>query len=132
MKKISIYFIIVALVAVWIGYMMGSNDAENRILKSAGMHMMPNGEVMSNNAATMSMGDMMSSMNAELVGKSGDAFDQSFLEQMIVHHQGAVEMAELAIKNAKHQEIIDLAHAIISAQNKEIGDMKSWQSAWYK
>jgi uncharacterized protein (DUF305 family) len=95
-------------------------------------HMMPNGEMMSNGMGSMSMADMMTSMNAELQGKSGDAFDQAFLSEMIVHHQGAVEMAKLALTNAKHQEIKDLAKAIIAAQNKEIGDMQSWAKAWYQ
>jgi len=78
----------------------------------------------------MSMSEMMSSMNAELEGKTGDAFDQAFLAEMIVHHQGAVEMAELALTNAKHQEIKDLANAIISAQNTEIAQMMEWQKSW--
>jgi uncharacterized protein (DUF305 family) len=74
---------------------------------------------------------MMASMNAALAGKTGDAFDQAFLSEMIVHHEGAVEMARLALTNAKHQEIKDLATAIIAAQNKEIDQMKAWQTAWY-
>lgn len=95
-------------------------------------HMMPNGEMMSNGTESMSMADMMQSMNAELQGKTGDAFDQVFLSEMVVHHEGAVEMAQLALTNAKHQEIKDLAKAIIAAQNKEIADMKGWMKAWYQ
>lgn len=94
-------------------------------------HMMPNGEMMSNGTESMSMADMMHSMNAELQGKTGDTFDQAFLSEMIIHHEGAVEMAQLALTNAKHQEIKDLAKAIIAAQNKEIADMKGWMKAWY-
>jgi uncharacterized protein (DUF305 family) len=79
----------------------------------------------------MSMSDMMTSMNAALQGKTGDAFDKEFLSEMIVHHEGAVAMAELALKNAKHQEIKDLSSGIIAAQNKEIGEMKAWGKSWY-
>jgi len=50
---------------------------------------------------------------------------------MILHHQGAVAMAEAALKNAKHQEIKDLAKAIITAQNAEIQRMQEWQASWY-
>ena len=50
---------------------------------------------------------------------------------MIVHHEGAVEMANLALTSAKHQEIKDLAKAIISAQNTEIASMKGWLKTWY-
>lgn len=31
-----------------------------------------------------------------LVGKTGDEFDQAFTSEMIEHHQGAIEMADLA------------------------------------
>ena len=60
----------------------------------------------------------------------GDAYDKAFIEGMIIHHEGAVEMAELALTSAKRQEIKDMAHDIITAQNKEIGDMKNWQREW--
>lgn len=60
----------------------------------------------------------------------GDAYDKAFIEGMIIHHEGAVEMAELALISAKRQEIKDMAHDIITAQNKEIGDMKNWQREW--
>lgn len=50
---------------------------------------------------------------------------------MIVHHEGAVQMAELALTNAKHQEIKNLANEIIKAQKMEIAEMKAWQKSWY-
>jgi uncharacterized protein (DUF305 family) len=61
---------------------------------------------------------------------NGEDYDRMFLANMIAHHQGAVDMANLALTNAKHQEIKDMANAIIAAQTKEIGDMQSWQQAW--
>ncbi len=74
----------------------------------------------------------MDSMMSELQSKTGDEFDETFLTQMTIHHQGAVRMADQALKNAKHQEIKDLSKAIISAQNKEIASMKEWKEKWYK
>ena len=49
---------------------------------------------------------------------------------MILHHQQAVDMSKYADTNAKHQEVKDLARAVITAQEKEIADMKSWQQKW--
>ncbi|QQS19114.1 DUF305 domain-containing protein [Candidatus Saccharibacteria bacterium] len=60
----------------------------------------------------------------------GEDYDRMFLANMIAHHQGAVDMAKLALTNAKHQEIKDMANNIITAQTKEIGEMQSWQTAW--
>src|SRR4051812_4477276 len=59
---------------------------------------------------------MMIDMTTGLQGRTGDDFDVNFLNEMIVHHQGAVEMANLALKNAKHPEIIELSNKIIEAQ----------------
>ncbi len=81
--------------------------------------------------APMSMQHTMDSMNMSLQGKTGDDFDRAFLSEMIVHHEGAVDMAEAAKANAKHQEIKDLADAIIQAQTTEIAQMHQWMSAWY-
>lgn len=61
---------------------------------------------------------------------TGEDYDRMFLANMITHHQGAVDMANLALSNAKHQEVKDLATAIVNAQTKEIGDMSSWQKSW--
>lgn len=73
-----------------------------------------------------SMDDMMDSMQ----GKTGDAFDQAFIDAMIVHHEGAVQMAEQAKLSAKHQEIKDMSDAIINAQTTEINQMRMWQEDW--
>lgn len=80
---------------------------------------------------SMGMQVEMDGMMQALDGKTGDAFDEAFLKEMVVHHQGAVAMAEAALKSAKHQEIKDLAQAIISAQNSEIREMQNWQASWY-
>jgi uncharacterized protein (DUF305 family) len=72
----------------------------------------------------------MDQMTEHLKGKSGDDFDKVFLNKMIMHHQGAVDMANLAKTNAKHQEIKDMASDIINAQTKEINQMQSWQTSW--
>ena len=72
----------------------------------------------------------MDAMTEALKNKSGDDFDKAFIALMIEHHEGAVSMAELALKQAGHQEIKDLAKAIVEAQNKEIKDMKGWYQGW--
>ncbi len=73
----------------------------------------------------------MESMTGGLKGKVSDDFDKAFLAEMIVHHEGAIDMAEAALQNAKHEEIKTMANAIISAQTSEIVQMKEWLSNWY-
>lgn len=76
------------------------------------------------------MGMSMTDMSAMLEGKTGDAFDKAFIEGMIPHHQGAIDMAEAALRDAKHDEIINMARAIINAQQAEIEQMQGWYDAW--
>lgn len=60
-----------------------------------------------------------------------DQLDPSFMTWMIVHHQGAIEMARLAEERAAHQEVKDLAAGIIASQSAEIETMQGWLADWY-
>jgi uncharacterized protein (DUF305 family) len=79
---------------------------------------------------SMNMEHAMMSMSDGLEGKEGDAFDRAFVTQMILHHEGAVEMAEMALEHAQREEVKALSREIIKAQTTEIQLMHSWQQAW--
>ncbi len=87
------------------------------------------GEMMMDHSS-MGMENTNAGMMNELNGKTGEAFDKAFLEQMIMHHQSALNMAAPGKTNAQHQEVKDLITAIIAAQTKEIQQMKQWQKDW--
>ena len=72
----------------------------------------------------------MSEMTASLKNKQGDDYDKAFISHMIEHHEGALDMAKLSDSRAKHDEIKQLSRDIITAQEKEISEMKQWQSRW--
>lgn len=57
--------------------------------------------------------------------------DKHFIEQMIPHHEGAIDMAKLALEKSKRTEIKTLASAIIASQTKEIEDMTIWYKTWF-
>jgi len=56
--------------------------------------------------------------------------DVTFAQQMIPHHEQAVEMAELASTRAESQEVKDLAAVIEAAQAPEIETMTGWLDSW--
>ncbi|EGD42859.1 DUF305 domain-containing protein [Nocardioides sp. NPDC057772] len=56
--------------------------------------------------------------------------DVTFAQQMIPHHQQAIEMAELAETRAESQEVKDLAADIEAAQGPEIETMTGWLESW--
>ena len=129
MKKESILYGIIGLLAGAIiagfGATYAVNNEHEGMMRTMGMHSKTTSQGMMDNQS-MSMDDM----TGMLKGKTGDDFDKAFIEQMIVHHQGAIDMANLAKQNAKHGEIKKLAGDIITAQTKEINEMTSWQQQW--
>lgn len=127
-NSVLVFSIIFLIIGVFVGWLICSNK-EARTAIPTGTHMMGSGEMMNNNG--MGMNGAMDSMMVGLQGKIGDTFDKAFIEEMIMHHEGAVAMAEAALKNAKHPEIKTMANAIISAQTSEINQMKVWLKDWY-
>ena len=59
-------------------------------------------------------------MMRDLSQLSGAALDRRFLEDMIQHHMGALMMARSVRPYIEHQEVTDLAAAIMSTQTAEI------------
>ncbi|BAY35475.1 hypothetical protein NIES2107_73870 (plasmid) [Nostoc carneum NIES-2107] len=75
-------------------------------------------------------GTMNHNMTMDL-GSADDNYDLRFIDAMIPHHQGAVEMAKQAQQKSKRSEIKKLASEIISSQDQEIAQLKQWRTAWY-
>lgn len=66
------------------------------------------------------------------LGSADAQFDLRFMNAMIAHHQGAITMAQDALKKSKRPEIKQLSQEIIRSQQAEIDQMKQWQQAWYQ
>jgi uncharacterized protein (DUF305 family) len=58
--------------------------------------------------------------------------DVTFAQSMIVHHQQAIHMAEMASDRAASSQVKDLAAKIKAAQQPEIDTMTGWLTAWGK
>ncbi|MCX6788175.1 MAG: DUF305 domain-containing protein [Candidatus Kaiserbacteria bacterium] len=78
-----------------------------------------------------SMHEAMDGMTSSLAGKTGDALDKAFLNEMIVHHEGAIEMAQTLLQSTKRPELQKLGNDIITAQTQEIQMMNGWRTAWF-
>jgi uncharacterized protein (DUF305 family) len=62
---------------------------------------------------------------------SADFVARHFIEEMIPHHEDAVVMADLALTQAEHAELRELAVAIKQVQTDEIALMRDWYLAWF-
>ncbi len=58
--------------------------------------------------------------------------DLQFIDTMIVHHQGALDMAKLVEARASREELRKFGAAIIADQDREITQMKRWRDDWFK
>lgn len=67
----------------------------------------------------------MAASSREMVMENGEYSDRAFIDAMVPHHQGAVDMAEVAVENAEHDELKSLAEDIVSAQEAEIEDLRA-------
>lgn len=126
MKKDSILIGLIGLLigVVIAGFAAGQavNNNQTGMMRMMGMD--------TNKTAAADSAMSMADMTAQLKNKTGDDFDKAFIDMMIKHHQGAIDMAQLVPERAKHQEIKTLGEAIISAQTKEINEMQQWQMDW--
>ena len=76
-------------------------------------------------AGHMDMGGMLSDEElAELSTAKGSAFDRLFLEGMIAHHEGAIDLLSM-LKNSTNSEVKKLYADILSSQSAEIEAMKA-------
>ena len=66
---------------------------------------------------------------ASLEGASGAEFDEMFLEMMIEHHKGAIEMAETEVDEGEFPEALAMAETIIETQQAEIEEMEQMLQA---
>lgn len=71
-------------------------------------------------------GGMMSEQDmAALSEADGPAASRLFLEQMIAHHRGAIDMAQAEVAEGRNQQAVELAQTVIDAQQAEIDEMEA-------
>lgn len=74
-------------------------------------------------AGHMMDGMLSKSEMEDLREAAGKKFDQLFLEGMIRHHEGAIQMAEMVL-DSRNAEVAKLASTIINSQRAEIESMQ--------
>ena len=81
-------------------------------------------------SATATESESASASASSEVSADHNDQDTTFAQMMIIHHEGAIEMSQLAIERAESPEVVALAERIAEAQGPEIEEMTAWLSAW--
>lgn len=123
----------------WIGITGALLIIVSLALGAIGPRWFPNAYGGSNGAMSGMMGrngamsGMMSGgmMNGQIVSDPNRPFDQQFLDQMIMHHEGAVMSTQMMIAQSQRPELRDLAQRIITGQQRELDQMRQWRKAWF-
>lgn len=146
---------LLALIAgLFLGYILsGNNNMMYNSHMSDDSHMHADGDDHTHGDAAALRGDMQEEMSEhmydELVandgelqhmmdemlligrGKTAEEYEQAWLRGMIVHHLGAVAMSEKLLEQTNRAELVELGEDIITNQQAEINQMKTWLEAWY-
>lgn len=72
-------------------------------------------------------------MMRDLTNLKGDELDRAFLEDMQMHHRGAIMMShQLLMRNlVQHDQVKTLAENISTTQSNEIHQMQAWLQSWF-
>jgi uncharacterized protein (DUF305 family) len=65
-------------------------------------------------------------------GAAAAPYDLQFIDTMIAHHRGAIDIARLAKTKAAHAELKAMVEQMAQDQEREIKQMMDWRARWFK
>jgi LPXTG-motif cell wall-anchored protein len=86
------------------------------------------------NSHSMQMGDSMQMMDeamSDLERLNGEDFEVAYVNQIVAHHQAALDMSQAVVDRASNQEVRDAAAKIIEDQQMEIDDLTTFLQEKY-
>ena len=109
--------------AVQFGSMMSSGAMDVRDGGMGSMMSMMDDE--NDMGSMMNGGGMMGSFDEDR------PFDLQFVDQMTMHHEGAIMSSEHMISDSKRPELRELAENIEESQSEQIDRMQEWRDEWH-
>jgi uncharacterized protein (DUF305 family) len=128
---------LIAVGAAGVSYAHGNGQVISMMSGGMGSTMMGGDgmESMMGNDAMGSMmdGGMMGGDQMQAIGSFGEdrPFDLQFIDQMTMHHEGAIKSSEHMISDSKRPELRELAQNIEESQSEQIKQMQGWRDKWY-
>ena len=63
---------------------------------------------------------------------AGNESDLRFIDLMLAHHSSAIVLGQEAVTRGLHQELRELASAIVATQQYEVDQLLTWREIWYE
>jgi uncharacterized protein (DUF305 family) len=70
-------------------------------------------------------------MMGDLTSLTGQELEKAYIQGMIVHHQGAIEMAHQVSVLTPRPEVQHMADAIVTVQSKEVEVLQGWLNSQF-
>jgi uncharacterized protein (DUF305 family) len=121
----------ITLIVAGIGFTSAAVQAGSRMGSAAdgpGMGSMMGGGMMGEGGMGSMMGGSMQPMGSF---DEDELFDLQFIDQMIMHHEGAIMSSEHMISDSERPELRKLAASIQKSQSAQIDRMQAMRKDWY-
>ena len=119
--RYSVFFIVAFTMFALLSGCGGSSEAPHNAVDHSQM-----------DHSSMDHSQMDHSQMQSSPGAAEAPYDLQFIDTMIAHHQGAVQMAKVGETHGSDEQLKKLAKAMAEAQEREITQMKRWRSDWFK
>ena len=83
------------------------------------------------NAANHNMSQMQHGEMKSDAGAASQPYDLQFIDTMMHHHEGAIQMSKGFLDKTQNEELKKFARQIINDQQKEIAQMTEWREKWF-
>ena len=105
------------------------NVAANVTNASNQGHDMPDMSAHESNMPNQNMSNMGPMVSAP--GAADQPYDLQYIDGMIHHHEGAIQMSNMVLGKTERPELKEFAHKIIDDQTREIAELKQLREQWF-
>ena len=117
---------------------LGATDVKDQLKDNAHMRsylksgVQPGPRTTSPGSPSMAMLNAMQEMNQSMNGmKMTGNQDHDFIMMMIPHHDAAIDMAKIELRDGRDPRVKKVAKGIFKGQTKDVKEMTAWHKAWF-
>ncbi len=124
--------ILAAIAALSVGAATASAQSNQGAMKGMDHSAMPGMKGMKGDHNMMAMNDYMAAMkkmDQAMMSAKGSTPDATFARQMIAHHQGAIDMAQIQLRHGNDADAKKIAQKTLDENTKSKAELEAWLKA---